>query len=611
MPYLAHVSTDQRLLRTIRPYSGLFLLAIVAAALASVFDGASVVVLIPFLKHLFGTAGPLSTGSTALEAVVERLLSPLLVGRSPAQAAATLMAILMVTLLLKNAFIYFHAQTNVRIQEGVVRDLRKNLFDHLLVVDMAFFQQTRVGQLLAALISDCDQVKIAVSAALAALLQNAIIILTTVVILCTISWRLTLLTLATAPLLLVGVQLLVRRLRRHAEAWAEERGHMSGIATERLAAMKLIRAAGTEASESSSFGELVDRYRKRVIRTQRFATLTSPVTEVFAGAVLVLVIFAATVPAVTGQPLGPEVTIVFLLAALKTMSPLKALTQFPTQWATASASAQRVFRLLDLPAIEVDRPGEREATFTRDIVFDQVSFRYRDDDLVLRDVSLQVNRGQIVALVGPSGAGKTTLVELVPRFWEPTSGEIRMDGVALTQLRRHSLRRLMGVVGQDTILLNDTVAANIGYGMPGASRDQIVAAAAAANATEFIARLPQGLDTMLGERGARLSGGQRQRIAIARALLRDAPILILDEATSALDTESELLVQQAIDRLMRDRTVLVIAHRLATVRHADRILVIDEGRIAEQGSHESLLALGGLYRRLHDLQFLGLGGGRA
>jgi len=221
-------------------------------------------------------------------------------------------------------------------------------------------------------------------------------------------------------------------------------------------------------------------------------------------------------------------------------------------------------------------------------------------------VSFEVPKGQVVALVGPSGAGKTTLVELLPRFWEPTGGRILLDGVPLNTLTRGSVRDLMAVVGQDTILLNDTVHANIAYGMPQATRAEVERAAEAANATEFVARLPEGYDTMLGERGARLSGGQRQRIAIARALLRDAPILILDEATSALDTESERLVQQAIDRLMRDRTVLVIAHRLATVRHADQILVLDGGRIVERGTHDALLASGGLYRRLHDLQFLGL-----
>jgi subfamily B ATP-binding cassette protein MsbA len=293
------------------------------------------------------------------------------------------------------------------------------------------------------------------------------------------------------------------------------------------------------------------------------------------------------------------------MAALTLTSPLKTIASFPAVMAVTLASAERVFDLLDQPPNEVDRPDDLVARFEREIAFDRVSFRYGDGDLVLRDISFTLQKGQVVALVGPSGAGKTTLADLVPRFHDPTSGRILMDGVPLTRIGRRSLRALMGVVSQDTVLLNDTVRANIAYGSPGASVEQIEAAAQAANASGFIATMPQGLDTVLGERGTRLSGGQRQRIAIARALLRDPPILILDEATSALDTESERLVQQAIERLMQDRTVLVIAHRLATVRDADEIVVLDAGRVVQRGSHEELLRAAGLYRRLYDLQFRG------
>jgi subfamily B ATP-binding cassette protein MsbA len=273
--------------------------------------------------------------------------------------------------------------------------------------------------------------------------------------------------------------------------------------------------------------------------------------------------------------------------------------------AVTLASAERVFGFLDQPATEVDRPDDEIARFDQDIVFDRVSFRYPTGDPVLHEVSFRLPRGKVVALVGPSGAGKTTIADLLPRFHDPNSGQILMDGVPLTRISRRSLRSLMGVVSQDTVLLNDTVLANIAFGSPGASREQVEAAALAANAAGFIATLPKGYDTMLGERGTLLSGGQRQRIAIARALLRDPPILILDEATSALDTESERLVQQAIERLMLQRTVLVIAHRLATVRHADEIVVLEAGRVVQRGSHDELLRSGGLYRRLYDLQFRG------
>jgi subfamily B ATP-binding cassette protein MsbA len=271
----------------------------------------------------------------------------------------------------------------------------------------------------------------------------------------------------------------------------------------------------------------------------------------------------------------------------------------------AVTSAERVFAILDRPGVEQDVPGAVPARFERDITFDRVTFGYDGAEPVLREVSFVVPRGHVAAIVGPSGAGKTTLLELLPRFQDPVSGEIRLDGVPLARLERRSLRSLLGVVSQDTVILNDTVRANIAYGRPDAGAADIEAAARAANAHEFIAQLPSGYDTLLGERGTRLSGGQRQRIAIARALLRDPPILLLDEATSALDTESERLVQDAIDRLMQDRTVLVVAHRLATVLDADEILVLDAGRIVERGSHTALIAEGGLYRRLYELQFRG------
>jgi ATP-binding cassette, subfamily B, bacterial MsbA len=596
-------SVALRLLATARPYAGLLALGAGATFLASVLDGVTLVILVPLLKTLFGTAGVLATDSTVLESVTSRVLGPLVAGRPPAAVAARLVLLLLGALLLKNACAYAANQLSVAVQEGLVRDLRTRLYRHLLGVDLGFLQRTRQGQLIAGVVADADQSKEAVTAALARLFQNVVLILSSLAILASISWRLTLITLAAAPVLVLGVQQLLRRLRRHAREWAEERGRLTATVAERLGAIRLIRAYGGEDGEAADFAAQADRYRRRVIRTQRYASLTSPVSEVFGGLVIILIIWAAANPAVTGVTLGPEVTIVFLAVALKMMSPIKSLSQFPTAMAVALGSAERVFHWLDLPPAEAEPPGLGEARFERDVTFDRVSFAFPGGPPVLRDVSFTVPKGTVAAVVGPSGAGKTTLLELLPRFHDPDAGEVRFDGVPLTRLTRRSVRALLGVVSQDTVVLNDTVLANIAYGRPGATRAEVEAAARAANATEFVARLPEGLDTVLGERGTRLSGGQRQRIAIARALLRDPPLLILDEATSALDPESERLVQEAIDRLMRDRTVLVVAHRLATVRHADQILVLDDARIVERGTHAELLARGGLYRRLHDLQF--------
>jgi subfamily B ATP-binding cassette protein MsbA len=583
------VRTDLRLLRYLTPRSGWFSLALATAFLASLLDGLIVVLLIPLLKYLFGTAGALTAQAPSrLEDAVEWLLRPLIGGATPGQAAARVLSLLVVGLLLKNVLGYLTKQIQVAIQEGLVRDLRVALFDHLLHLDLDYFQRTRAGQLISSMIVDVDQVKHAVTAALGKLFQNAVVIAVTLVILSQISWRLTLLVLATAPLLVIGMRQLLRRLRHHSRGRADERGTITATVAERIGAIRLIRAYGEEAGELEHFRRQSQQYRKKVIRTQRFASLMSPASEMFGGLLIILIIFVGMRPGIVGGvPLGPEAVVVFLIVALRVMSPIKKIAEFPAAMAVALASAERVFEVLDRPEIR----------------YDGVTFRYTGGPKVLDRVSFVIPKGRVVAIVGPSGAGKTTLVDLLPRFHDPSEGSILLDGVSLTQLTRSSLRALMGVVGQETILLNDTVHANIAFGAPGAARERVVRAAIAANAEEFIDDLPDGYDTMLGERGTRLSGGQRQRIAIARALLRDPPILILDEATSALDPASERLVQEAIDHLMKDRTVLVIAHRLSTVRHADEIIVLDNGTIVERGDHGALYRGGGLYRRLYDLQF--------
>ena len=573
------------------------------AFLASVLDAATVVLLIPLLKQLFGTAGALSAGGTRLEHGVEAALAPLLSDASRGEQTFRLVLLFLAAIAIKNLAVYVSAYCSVLVQEGMVKDLRMRLYAHLLRLDLSVMQRTRGGQIAAALVSDADQVKTIVAAVLAALFQNAVMVAATLLIMFTISPRLTVMVLALAPILILGVQSLVARLKRHAQAFTHERGELTATIAERVGAIKLIRASGAEADEDAHFRAQSERYRKGIVRTQRFALLTSPVSELFGGAMIMLILWAASNQSVSGVHMDAAVTVAFVIVALRVMSPLKAITQAPAQLAQAEASGARIFALLDLPASEADAPGARTAMFEREIALDHVTFGYDPGTPVLRDVSLTVRKGEIVAVVGPSGSGKTTLLELIPRFHDPEQGAVRLDGVALTDLSRASLRSLIALVSQDTIVLHDTVRANIAYGRSHATDDEIRAAAIAANAHEFICGLPDRYQTILGERGTRLSGGQRQRIAIARALLRDAPILILDEATSALDTESERLVQEAVDRLVQDRTVLVIAHRLATVRDADRIVVLDEGRVVESGTHAQLLARGGLYRRLHDLQF--------
>jgi subfamily B ATP-binding cassette protein MsbA len=608
------VADAQRLVAWLRPYRLTLGLGILATSVASVLDGITLLFLIPLLRHLFGSAGGLTGGVTGLESLIDRLLAPALIGASPAGVTVRLVALLWAALLAKNGLGYLAGQLSIRTQEGLVRDLRAALFEHLLRLDLGWLERTRGGQVIARVMQDADQVKGAVSAGLASFFQNLVLIGTTLLVLAQLSWRLTLVTLATAPVLLVGIRLLLISLRRHARARANEAGEMTSTVAERLGAVKLIRTYGGEEREAARFRGQADRYRRHVTRTQRFAALTGPASELFGGFLLVVLIAAGASPGVAGPGLSPEALLVFIIAALRVMAPLKAITQFPGQMAQALASAERVFEVLDLPAAETDAATGATARFEREIVFEEVCFRYGADEAdsrgssassapVLRDISFTIPRGWVVALVGPSGAGKTTLAELLPRLREPTEGRLLLDGVPLQSCSRQSVRGLMGFVGQETVVFNDTVAANIAYGRPGAGEAEVIAAARAAHAHGFITQLPEGYQTVLGERGTRLSGGQRQRIAIARAILRDPPILILDEATSALDSESERLVQDALLRLMRDRTVLVIAHRLATIRHADLILVLDDGRIVERGSHDELLSRDGLYRRLCQGQF--------
>jgi len=371
-----------------------------------------------------------------------------------------------------------------------------------------------------------------------------------------------------------------------------------------VSGIRLVKSFGAENVEVGRFGQASNRYAQLTVRLTRLSQLAGPVTEVIGTSVATVLLWFGAREVLVDRAMSGADLIAFLLYALRMLQPVKALSQLPTTAQSSFAAAERLFEILDAPSEQQTDTGTRDvATFDKEIAFEDVTFAYSDAP-VLSHVSFTANKGQIIALVGPSGAGKSTLVDLIPRFYEIEHGRITIDDVDIRTLKLPALRALTGIVSQDTVLFNDTVRNNIAYGTIRTYTDeQVEAAARAANAHAFIEELPDGYHTLLGERGTRLSGGQRQRLAIARALLRDPPILILDEATSALDTESERLVQEAVDRLLEGRTVFVIAHRLSTIVHADQILVLDRGEIVERGTHTELLTAGGAYNRLYTLQF--------
>ncbi len=603
----------RRIVGLLGPHRWPFLLAALASALYAALDAFSIVVFIPFLGTVFGgSAGDAGAGPGAAAATSSDRMGRILeatAGRfvdlegEPQAVVGGIIVLILALIALRSAADFARTCLSARVEQGVMRDLRRSVYSHLLQLDLAFFARVRTGQIVSRLTHDVEQLRTLVTAELIKSLSSLLAFAATLAWMMLVSFRLTVAAFVVVPATMVIWGPLVRRLRRGDRMILHAAGEVNSRIQETVAGVRMVKSASAEATEAGRFAALTGDYFRIFMRTVRLRALAAPMTEVLvAFGTAILLWYGARMVVVEGSLTGQEF-IGFILLSARLYAPVKYLSKLPALVQPGLVAAERIFEFLDAPIEIRDRPRARPfAGVQREIRFRRVSLEYRPGRPVLREIDFRAPAGAMVAITGPSGAGKTSIVDLLGRFFEPSAGAVEIDGVDIRDYRIRSLRASLGIVSQDSVLFHDTVRANIAYGSGDASPERIEAAARAAHAHDFIQALPDRYDTVVGERGATLSGGQRQRIAIARAILRDPPILILDEATSALDSQSERLVQAALEGLIVGRTVFVIAHRLSTIRRADRILVVDGGRIVQKGTHVELMAQGGLYRRLQGRQ---------
>lgn len=565
-----------RLLRYVRPYTRVFVLSILGTIAAA-----------------------------ATEPLIPALIQPLLDGSFVAKDPHSIrvMPLLLVAVFIVRGITSFIGTLSMSwIAHRIVTDLRDALFARLLALPTRYFDDHSAGNLLSRLTYDVSQVMTATTQALVTLIKDGLSVIGLLGWMLYLNWRLSLLVLLITPGIAIIMRLVSQRLRQLSRELQELMGDLTHVIDEALQGHKVIKVFGGQDYERERFRRVNNRVRQFNLKLEAVSEASGPLVQLLTIIALGAVIYFASLQSAANQiTVGGFVSLFGAMIML--LAPIKRLTKVNEQLQRGLAAAETIFALLDEPP-EPDQGTRAIGRARGQVRFQQISHRYRDDGIgVLHQLELDVQPGETIALVGPSGSGKTTLMSLLPRFYEPESGEILLDDVPIHELRLVELRANIAYVSQDIVLFNDTIAANIAYGAGfQVAEDDIIRAAESAHAMEFIRDLPQGLHTLIGENGTRLSGGQRQRLAIARALLKDAPILILDEATSALDTQSERKVQQALDTLRQGRTAFIIAHRLSTIESANRIVVLDRGRIIEIGTHNELLALGGLYTNLYQMQ---------
>jgi ATP-binding cassette, subfamily B, bacterial MsbA len=626
-----------KILRFLKPHWKLILLAVGLSFTYVTFNGISLWVSVDFIQEIFtpetGGSGAVpdapsvqssrpapsasAPASSAMENV-QRLKKQLkltdrmktvvrryLVRPDRDDTLKLVCLVIFISFLIKNTAFYFKRIVTLYIEQRVVTSIRDRIYQSLMRLPVPYFDKRHSGTLNSVVFNDVHAMNVVLNDSFGNIILIPIQILGYLVILISLSWKLSLITCLIVPLSGLFIVQIGHSVRRKSRRTLQSISQLVAVFQEAVSAIRIVKAFGAEDKERKRFERENWNYLTLKFRQGRLSYLTSPLNETLGVLIIVALLWVGGRLVIHGTGLAPEDFVRYLVFLFAIFQPLKELSGLNNTIQGGLAAAERIFDIIDEPREVYDKPGAASLKgFRRAIEYDGVSFRYRDDGpRVLQDVSVRIERGQTVAFVGPSGSGKTTLVNLLPRFYESREGTVRIDGIDVRDLTLHSLRDQIGIVTQETILFSDSVRGNIAYGMDGASDARVKAAAEAANAWEFILSMEKGLDSRIGEKGMNLSGGQRQRISIARAILKDPPILILDEATSALDTESERAVQDAIERIMKHRTVLVIAHRLSTVIHADRIVVMQKGRVLAQGSHRNLLRSCDLYRKLYDMQF--------
>jgi len=610
-----------RILSYVRPYWKHLSVSIACTIFYAMLSGATIYLTIPLLSTLFEESSreevtqvePAQDEVTPVPGwvseqinAIEQSVDDFIFAGTTTEILIKICMLILFTFMGKNISGYLQAYFLAYVEQGMIKDLRNEAYQHLHKLPMSYFKGEKTGNLISRITNDVNVVQASVSAVFLNLVREPLTIIVFLGIALSISWQLTLFSVVILPFSLFFISWIGLKLRKQSALLQERMADITTVLHETISGVKIVKAFGMEEYENNKFKNETWKFFRLILKMTRIRNSAAPVTEFLSVLVGVVIIFYGGHLVFEEGSLKASQFLGFLFAIFQLMPPVKNLSSVNNRIQESSAAGERVFEILDTePSIkDVDDPLHID-NFHNDIVFERVEFHYDDSpEMILKNINFKVKKGEIIALVGSSGAGKTTLVDIIPRFFDPTEGGVLIDGVNIKEISLVSLRKLMGIVTQETVLFNESVRHNIAYGLGDFPEEKIFKAAKIANAHNFILDLPNGYDTIIGERGTKLSGGQRQRISIARALLKNPPIMIFDEATSALDNESEVLVQEALDRLMTDRTTFVIAHRLSTIRNADRILVLDNGTIVQEGKHDDLLKEEkGIYRKLYELQF--------